>query len=149
MSRELALRAWRAYIESSGRLMSELERSMKAECDMDMGDFNVLLVLSEAPGKRLRMGGLARELSFAPGRLSYRAGVLEKRGWITRGASGDDGRVVWAELTDAGSRALRKTRPVHARLVDRLLLDHLSEEDAVALLRIFPPLDERLRDLHI
>lgn len=149
MSRENTLEAWRAYIESSGRLMGELERHLKAECNMDMGDFNVLLLLSEAEGGRLRMGDLARQLAFAPGRLTYRARVLEKRGWITRSASCDDGRVVWAELTDAGSRVLRRARPIHARRVDELLLGHLNEEDAAALQRIFAPLDKRLRDLDL
>lgn len=145
MSRPAALRAWRAYIESSGRLMAELERRMKATSGLDMGDFNVLLVLSEAEGRRMRMGDLARELAFAPGRLTYRAGTLEKRGWITREASTDDGRVVWAQLTDEGHRMLRKTRPAHARLVDDLMVSHLTAEDAQDLLRIFGALDDRMR----
>lgn len=149
MTREQALSAWRSYIESSGRLMGELERSLKAESGMEMGDFNVLLILSEAPESRMRMGDLARELAFAPGRLSYRAGVLEKLGWIERSASCEDGRVIWAELTDAGSRALRKARPVHARLVDNLFLDYLNDDEADVLQRVFGALDERLRDLHL
>lgn len=149
MSREHALEAWRTYFENTGRLTGVLERSLKAESGMDIGDFNVLLVLSEADEQRIRMGDLARKLAFAPGRLTYRAGVLENRGWISRSVSCDDGRVVWAQLTDAGLRALRKARPVHARHVDELFLQHLSDEDAAVLLRVFAPLEQRLRNLHL
>lgn len=147
MNRRESLKAWRSYVESSGRLMAELERRMKLESGLDMGDFNMLLVLSEAENDRMRMGDLARELAFAPGRLTYRASTLEKRGWITRSASAEDGRVIWAELTDEGRRMLRRVRPRHARLVDDLLVNHLSPEDAEALQRIFGALDIRMRNL--
>ena len=143
--RALLLKAWRAYIESSGRLMAELEQRMKAVSGIDMGDFNVLLLLAEAPEQRMRMGELAKELAFAPGRLTYRVSSLADRGWIERKASGTDKRGVWAILTTAGSRMLRKARPLHARLVDELLLDHLTPEQAAVMIDVFTPLGERMR----
>ena len=143
--RKLMLTAWRAYIESSGRLMAELEHRMKVESGFDMGDFNLLLLLSEAPDERMRMGELARELAFAPGRLTYRVTNLAKRGWIERRASGSDKRGIWAILTKEGRRALRKARPLHARLVDELMIDHLTDAQAEVMLEVFTSLNERMR----
>lgn len=145
--RTLLLTAWRRYIESSGRLFGELEHRLKQASGLDMGDFNMLLLLAEAPEGRMRMGELARELAFAPGRLTYRVTSLAKRGWIERQAAGTDGRGIWAVLTDEGRRTLRKARPLHARLVDDLMLNHLSPEQATMMLEVFGPLDERIRHM--
>ena len=40
--------------------------------DLTLGDYNVLLLLSEAPENRLRMGQLASRMVFSPSRpVSY------------------------------------------------------------------------------
>ncbi|WP_072314955.1 MarR family winged helix-turn-helix transcriptional regulator [Agrococcus sp. Marseille-P2731] len=145
-SRELAVRAWRGYIEGSQLLTNELERRLKASSGLDLGDFNVLLLLSEAEGLRLRMGDLARALAFAPGRLTYRVTALEKEGLVTREPSPNDRRGTDAVLTDAGRRRLRRARPVHARHVDDLFLEGLDDEALAVLDRVFGPLRARLLD---
>lgn len=142
--RALALRAWRGYIEGSQLLMNELERRMKQSCDLDLGDFNVLLVLSETDGGRMRMGELARSLAFAPGRLTYRVAALEREGLVSREPCEADRRGTDAVLTDAGRTRLRKTRPVHARHIDELFLSDLDERSLAALDAIFGPLRARL-----
>ncbi|GEK79006.1 MarR family winged helix-turn-helix transcriptional regulator [Agrococcus baldri] len=144
--RELASRAWREYFEGSQLLVNELERRMKASCGIDLGDFNVLLVLSEAEGTRMRMGDLARAVAFAPGRLTYRVGALEREGLVVREPTASDGRGTDAVLTELGHRRLRKTRPVHARHVEELFLGSLDTEALEVLDRVFGPLRARLLD---
>ncbi|MGM1028912.1 MAG: MarR family winged helix-turn-helix transcriptional regulator [Actinomycetota bacterium] len=136
----LAPRAWRSYFEGSRLLENELERRLKASSGMDLGDFNVLLVLSEADGLRMRMGDLARTLAFAPGRLTYRIAALEREELVVREASAVDRRGTDAVLTDAGRRRLRKARPEHARHVEELFLAGLDREALEVLDRVFTPL---------
>lgn len=136
--------AWRAYFETTALLMAELERRMKADSGMDFGDFNVLLVLSEAPRQRLRLGELAKAVAFGPGRLTYRVDQLVKRGLVERAACPDDKRGFEAVLTAEGHRALRRARPLHARHVNELLLDHLTDAQTTALTEVFEPLRARL-----
>ncbi len=143
-SDRLAPRAWRAYFEGSRLLENELERRLKATSGMDLGDFNVLLVLSEAEGGRMRMGDLARALAFAPGRLTYRIGALEREELVLRRPSPDDRRGTDAVLTDAGRRRLRKARPQHARHVDELFLGSLDDDALEVLDRVFGPLRARM-----
>ncbi|MGC5077449.1 MarR family winged helix-turn-helix transcriptional regulator [Agrococcus sp. DT81.2] len=142
----LAPRAWRAYFEGSRLLENDLERRLKASSGIDLGDFNVLLVLSEAEGTRMRMGDLARMLAFAPGRLTYRIAALEKEGLVVREPSAVDRRGTDAVLTDAGRRRLRKARPQHARHVEELFLGGLDTEALEVLDRVFTPLRSRLLD---
>lgn len=136
--------AWRAYFETTAVLTVELERLMKADSDLDFGDFNLLLVLSEARGQRLRLGELAKAVAFAPGRLTYRIDQLVTRGLVERMPCPDDRRGSEAVLTTEGHRTLRRARPVHARHVNELLLDHVTDEQAQTLLEVFAPLRSRL-----
>lgn len=143
-SERLAPRAWRGYFEGSRLLENELERRMKAATGLNLGDFNVLLVLSEAEGSRMRMGDLARQLAFAPGRLTYRIGALERSALVRREASAADRRGTDAVLTDEGRRRLRTARPVHARHVEELFLGGLDDDALAVLDRVFGPLRARL-----
>ncbi|WP_420112091.1 MarR family winged helix-turn-helix transcriptional regulator [Pseudactinotalea sp.] len=136
--------AWRAYFETTALLTAELEKRMKADSGIDFGDFNVLLVLSEASGQRLRLGELARALAFGPGRLTYRIDQLAKRDLVRREPCPDDKRGFEAVLTTEGHRALRRARPIHARHVNELLLDDVTEDQAQTLLDVFTPLRARL-----
>ncbi|HLV55601.1 MAG TPA: MarR family transcriptional regulator [Actinotalea caeni] len=136
--------AWRAYFETTALLTAEIERHLKADSGLDIGDFNILLVLSEAPGERLRLRDLARAVAFGPNRLTYRLDALERRGWVRRERCPDDRRGLEAVLTPAGHRAIRAARPQHARRVNELLLDHLDDDQARTLLEIFAPLRARL-----
>lgn len=136
--------AWRAYFETTALLTAELERRMKADSGIDFGDFNLLLVLGEAPGQRLRLGELAKRVAFGPGRLTYRIDQLVKRGLVERAACADDKRGFEAVLTTEGHRTLRRARPAHARHVNELLLDHVTDEQARTLLEVFAPLRTRL-----
>lgn len=100
--------AWRSYFETTQLLTAELERRMKATSGMDIGDYNILLVLSESPDERLRLGGIARAISFGPNRLTYRLDALERRGWVRREPCPDDKRGLEAVLTDLGRAAFRR-----------------------------------------
>ncbi|WP_156252772.1 MarR family winged helix-turn-helix transcriptional regulator [Pseudactinotalea terrae] len=139
-------RAWRAYFETTALLTAELERRMKADSGIDFGDFNLLLVLSEAPAGRLRLGELAKAVAFGPGRLTYRIDQLVKRGLVQRAPCPEDRRGYEAVLTAEGRRTLRAARPAHARHVNELFLDELTEEQAHTLLEVFTPLRARLTD---
>ncbi|GAB2597844.1 MarR family winged helix-turn-helix transcriptional regulator [Pseudactinotalea suaedae] len=136
--------AWRAYFETTALLTTQLEKLMKAESGLDFGDFNLLLVLSETPGQRLRLGELAKAVAFGPGRLTYRIDQLVRRGLVERRPCPEDRRGFEAVLTPEGHRALRRARPLHARHVNDLLLDHLTDEQAQMLLEVFGPLRSRL-----
>ncbi|GIF74337.1 MarR family winged helix-turn-helix transcriptional regulator [Asanoa siamensis] len=138
------LAAWRAVVESSQRLLTRIEGELREQSDLSLADYHVLVRLSEAPDRRLRMGDLAAKLIFAPSRLTYHIGTMEKRGLVIRQPCPEDRRGSEAVLTDAGLAALRAAAPEHLRSVRRHFLDEVDEADLAALTRIFTRTDERL-----
>lgn len=138
-------RAWRPYIETSLLLETRLDEDLRAAAGMSLMDYHVLLVLSECPEQRLRMGELAARMVFSPSRLTYQVKVLERRGWVVRHPSPDDRRVHHAVLTAAGLEALRGADAHHVRTVQRLFTDDLDEQELDVLRRVFTRTQDRLR----
>ncbi|MEW2375147.1 MarR family transcriptional regulator [Micromonospora sp. NPDC047812] len=139
------LAAWRAYIEASQRLYTRLEDDLRADSALSFADYHVLVLLSEAPGQRLRMGELASRLVFSPSRLTYQITVMQRRGLVARESCPDDRRGSEAVLTAAGLLALREAAPHHLRSVRAHLMDDLDDAEVACLTRIFERLGRRLR----
>ncbi|MEH0973241.1 MarR family transcriptional regulator [Micromonospora sp. CPCC 205546] len=139
------LAAWRAYIEASQRLYTRLEDDLRADSALSFADYHVLVLLSEAPGQRLRMGELASRLVFSPSRLTYQITTMQRRGLVARESCPDDRRGSEAVLTAAGLLALREAAPHHLRSVRAHLMDDLDDAEVACLTRIFERLGQRLR----
>lgn len=142
---ETQLAGWRAYIESSQLLMTRLEEDLRADSGLTFADYHVLVLLSEAPGRRLRMGELASRLVFSPSRLTYQIGSMEKRGLVAREACPADRRGSEAVLTAEGLRVLREAAPHHLASVRRHFMDDLDDTDVAHLAKIFSRLGKQLR----
>ncbi|MFI7606104.1 MarR family winged helix-turn-helix transcriptional regulator [Micromonospora sp. NPDC049366] len=139
------LAAWRAYIESSQRLFTRLEDDLRADDELSFADYHVLVLLSEAPGQRLRMGELASRLIFSPSRLTYQISSMQRRGLVTRQPCPDDRRGSEAVLTAAGLLTLREAAPHHLASVRAHFMDDLDDAEVACLTRIFERLGHRLR----
>lgn len=119
-------RAWRAFLRIRRDLDAELGRRLRSRGQMDILDYELLVILSEAPDRRLPMGELAAESTTSASRLTYRVDRLAERGWVDRCASPSDARSTLAILTDAGFSALEIAAPDHLRDVRTLLFDHVE-----------------------
>ena len=128
---------WRTFIESSWALHTRLEDDLRATTGLSMADYHVMVVLSEAPGRRLRMGELAGRLVFSPSRLTYHISSMVKRGLVRKQACPDDGRGQEAVLTDAGMTALTGAAPMHLKTVRDSFIDHLDDEELAVIGRVF------------
>ena len=84
--------AWRGFVTSTGFLLRSIEKDL-AQFGLDLGDYQLLVMLSEADGNRLRMCDLADNLRLTRSGLTRRMdGVLKKK-LVTRAQSTEDGRV--------------------------------------------------------
>ncbi|MEH0826447.1 MULTISPECIES: MarR family winged helix-turn-helix transcriptional regulator [unclassified Micromonospora] len=136
---------WRAYIEASQRLFTQLEEELRADHGLSFADYHVLVLLAEVPGQRLRMGELANRLVFSPSRLTYQITSMQRRGLVARQSCPQDGRGSEAVLTAAGLLALREAAPGHLASVRRHLMDDLDDVEVATLTRVFERLGRRLR----
>ncbi len=128
---------WRTFIESSWALHTRLEDDLRATTGLSMADYHVMVVLSEAPGHRLRMGELAGRLVFSPSRLTYHISSMVKRGLVRKQACPEDGRGQEAVLTDAGMAALEAAAPMHLKTVRDSFIDHVDDEELAVIGRVF------------
>ena len=139
------LACWRAYIESSQRLLTQLEDDLRASSELTLADYHVLVLLSEATRQRLRMGELAGRLVFSPSRLTYQISSMERRGLVARQACPQDRRGSEAVLTATGLLALREAAPHHLASVRGHFMDDLDDAEVACLTKVFNRLAERLR----
>ncbi|ACY95743.1 MULTISPECIES: MarR family winged helix-turn-helix transcriptional regulator [Thermomonospora] len=138
-------RDWRAYIDGSTRLHELLDRDLKAKHGLSTSEYEILVRLSEAPGRALRMAELAEHASQSRSRLSHTCTRLESKGLVRREACPNDKRGVYAILTDEGFAALERAARDHVETVRRFFVDVISPEDLKAIGRAFGAVDEHIR----
>lgn len=124
---------WRTFLDTIRRLSRALERQLLADAGLPHAYYGVLVALSEAPGRRMRMGDLAADLGFSPSRLSHAVARMEQAGWVERLPRPSSGRERDARLTDAGVEVLAQAAPGHVALVRELLFDRLDPAELAQL----------------
>lgn len=122
-------RAWRAWIATSLLLPDRLNRDLQSTAGVSLPDYEILVRLSEAPGRRLRMSELAEATLSSRSRLTHQVDRMEKAGWVEREPCEDDRRGAFATLTPAGWDFLVESAPAHVASVRERLVDVLSAEE--------------------
>ncbi|MFG2012523.1 MarR family winged helix-turn-helix transcriptional regulator [Micromonospora sp. NPDC048868] len=129
-------RTWRAYLTASRALMEALDRELQRDAGMPHAYYEILVRLSEAPQRRLRMSDLAEASGSSRSRLSHAVARLEAAGWVRREECPTDRRGQIAVLTDEGFATLAAAAPGHVEGVRRHLFDALSPAQVDQLRRI-------------
>ncbi len=107
--------AWRAFLRAHATLVRRLEGELVAEHDLPLPSYDVLVQLSEAPARRLRMTELAERVLLSRSGLTRLVDRLVRDGLVERQACPDDARGTLAVLTEAGLERLRTAWPTHLR----------------------------------
>ncbi|MFE5796831.1 MarR family winged helix-turn-helix transcriptional regulator [Streptomyces sp. NPDC056503] len=121
-------RVWRSYLHATTLLEDHLDRQLQRDAGMPHVYYGLLVQLSQAPRRRLRMTELAKSAKITRSRLSHAVARLEKNGWVRREECPSDKRGQYAHLTDEGVEVLRRTAPGHVAAVRQALFDRLSPE---------------------
>jgi DNA-binding MarR family transcriptional regulator len=140
-------RVWRQYLNLDRRLQERIERDMQQQSGMPMAYYLILAMLSEAPGRSLRMNQLAGIVEASQSRTSHAVARLEEQGWVRRERSPEDGRGQVAVLTDAGWSRVQQLAPGHADTVRRTMFDGLDDADLSELSRLFDKISTNLGSL--
>ncbi len=138
------LGAWVAFIQAASRSLDHLDRDLVVKHDLSLADYEILAFLSEAPDRRLKMTDLAQKALVSKSRLTYRVDRLEAKGFVARKRCEDDARRVWATLTPAGLRALKKAWPDHLAGVRRVVIDPVAPRDLAPVQRALEAMIEAL-----
>jgi DNA-binding MarR family transcriptional regulator len=119
---------WRAFLVGTARLTEALGRQLEHDSGLSLSEYEVLVRLSEAPGRTLRMSLLADELAHSRSRITHTVRRLEAGGLVERQACEADGRGVNCTMTALGFSRLEAAAPGHVRAVRAHLVDVLTDD---------------------
>lgn len=124
---------WRAVITGIARLTEALGRQLERDAGLSLSEYEILVRLSEAEDRTMRMSELAAAVVHSRSRLTHAVGRLEKRGIVERRPCPDDRRGVNCAMTDEGYALLAAAAPGHVLSVRTHLVDLLTDEEFAAL----------------
>jgi DNA-binding MarR family transcriptional regulator len=138
------LAAWIRLVGVVELLPGVLDGQLRRDAGLSHFEYYVLAMLSESPGRTLRMTALAARTNATLPRLSHVVRRLEERGLIERSACPQDARATNARLTDRGWKTLRATAPGHVETVRENVIDALTPEQVGQLAEIAEAILARL-----
>jgi len=138
--------AWRAALNLHKLLLRQLDRDLHAD-GLSGHDYEILVALSEAPDRRMRMTELADATSQSRSRLSHQITRMEARDLVRREECEGDKRGTWAVLSDFGMATIERVAPRHVESVRRHYLDHLSPAQQDEIRTAYQPIVEYLRKI--
>jgi DNA-binding MarR family transcriptional regulator len=137
-------RSWRALVLGNTLLMDRLDSELRTAHGLSLTEYEILVRLSEAPQRQLRMAQLADAMAHSRSRVTHTIARMEKAGLVCRCESPDDGRGVFASLTDQGFALLESAAGTHVAGVRRHLVDVVSPGDFATLGAVMDTVADRL-----
>lgn len=136
--------SWRAFLGGITVLMDQLDRDLRTHHDLSLGEYEILVRLSEAPGRSIRMAELAAAVAHSRSRVTHTISRLERDGIVRRDQCSEDGRGVSAVLTDHGFSVLEKAAHTHVTGVHDYLIENAPADEFATLGRIMERVTQTL-----
>ena len=122
------IHAWVRLIAVVELLPGVLDSQLRRDSGLTHYEYYCLAVLSESPGRTLRMTALAARTNATLPRLSHVVSRMEQRGLLERTPCPQDRRAFDVHLTDVGWDTVVAAAPGHVETVRDTVIDPLSRE---------------------
>jgi DNA-binding MarR family transcriptional regulator len=124
---------WRSWLTATTVLREQLSREQQDSHGLTITDYEIMVRLSEAENRSIRMSDLATLTLLSRSRLSHQIDRMETAGLVSREVCPDDRRGQLAVLTNSGMKALVSAAPDHVEGVRRHFVDLLTDAEYKAL----------------
>jgi len=141
---DLDLGPWRAFLRAHARVARRMDEDLRAGHALSLQEYETLLHLAEAPGRRLRMGRLADSLLLSKSGVTRLIDRLVDDGLVERTSCSSDARGAEASLTGSGLARLRAASPTHLAGVREHFYAAIDGSDIPVLERALDAVSERL-----
>jgi DNA-binding MarR family transcriptional regulator len=121
------LSPWRAFLLAHARVSRRLDDELRAEHDLSFAEYDALLTIATAPGRRIRMRQLADQVLLSKSGVTRLIDRLVADGLVERDTCMTDARGAEAVLTAAGLDRLRDASDTHLRGIADHFLDVLDD----------------------
>jgi DNA-binding MarR family transcriptional regulator len=140
--------SWRALVLGTTLLMDRLDDELRAAHGLSLGEYEILVRLSEVDDRRMRMSHLADAVAHSRSRLTHTISRMEDAGLVKRLHSPEDRRGVFANLTTHGFSVLEEAAHTHVTGVRRYLVDLVAAQEFAALGRVMNTVTDQLIASH-
>ena len=136
-------RAWRGLVVGTTLLFDRLDADLQREFGISITEYEIMVRLSESAERRMRMSHLALSVAHSRSRVTHTIARMQRSGLVQRCDADEDGRGVFAMLTDRGYQLLTEAAHLHVQGVRDGLVDIASPEDLAALGRVMNAVADR------
>ncbi|HEY7590374.1 MAG TPA: MarR family transcriptional regulator [Candidatus Limnocylindrales bacterium] len=130
------LDAWRAFLQAHARLFRRLDEELRADHGLSLPEYDALLQIAQAPGRRLRMSQLADRVLLSKSGVTRLVDRLVADGLVERWQCPTDARGAEAALTRRGIDTLGAAGRTHARGIETYFLSAVGAADLAGLERM-------------
>jgi DNA-binding MarR family transcriptional regulator len=127
------LDAWVAFLRSHSALTREMSAQLQREHGLTLNDYDVLLHLDQAEGRRLRRVDLAEGVLLTASGITRLLEGLEHAGYVEKVKCSSDARVTYAQLTEEGRAKLAEAARTHLASIDELFMSRYSGSELATL----------------
>jgi DNA-binding MarR family transcriptional regulator len=138
------LHAWRLFLQTYRRVLDQLSGELEEQRGLPLTWYDVLIQLYRSPERRLRMNDLAGSILLSKSGLTRLIDRMEKAGLVERASCPSDRRGSFAVLTSRGEEVFKGAAPIHLEGIARHFTDHLTPDEAVAMVGAFERILEAL-----
>jgi DNA-binding MarR family transcriptional regulator len=124
---------WVALLRAHASSIRRFNAELVGEHGLTLNDYEVLLHLSRADGRRLRRVDLAERVLLTPSGITRLLEGLERSGYVERASCDSDARVTYAQLTDDGEAKLRAAAETHIAGIHAFFRERFSKDEVKAL----------------
>ena len=136
------LAPWVSLLRAHAALTRDLNSDLVAEHGLTINDYEVLLRLAHADGRRMRRVDLAASVFLTPSGITRLLAGLERAGYVGRAQCASDARVTYAELRDKGLAKLREASSTHLSGIRRRFLARFDAKERATLAELLGRLAE-------
>jgi len=121
--------AWVRFLRAHAALTRELSSRLEALHELTLSDFDVLVQLYYADGRRMRRIDLARSVLLTASGITRLLDGLESAGLVAKERCDSDARVTYAVLTKSGVKKIEDARDSHLADVEELFGSRFSRQE--------------------
>jgi len=129
ITRGVELDAWVSFLRAHAAVTRQFDRELVTEHGLTINDYEVLLHLSRAPDRMLRRVDLAERVLLTPSGITRLLDGLERGGLVAKAACASDARVVYAKLTDKGTKRLDAASKSHLASIRSLFAERFDQNE--------------------
>lgn len=137
---------WRVFLEAAYALIDILDAELRAERNLTLRWYDVLVQLEEAE-RGLSMSELAGRILFSKSGLTRMIDRMEEARLVRRERTSDDRRVVEVAITPTGLETLQAARAVHRRGIQEHFVQHLREKELASMAKALESVRDHVRPL--